>query len=136
MTYFPDLSPYSYLASAYSMVNVGWLDRDHPYTTGHVSDRVVTRLCELAIQKHNITRGYHYCHYCREESPITVAAYAPKGFVLLGTGELHVVGLDGITYSAPSLIVHYILEHKYQPPPEFIEALLEGRRCQRADCTW
>ena len=42
-------------------------------------------------------------------------------------GEFHVVGATGVVYCAPQFIVHYIAEHQYQPPQEFIEAVLYQR---------
>lgn len=29
-------------------------------------------------------------------------------------------------YAAPSLIIHYILQHGYKPPQEFIDAVMES----------
>jgi hypothetical protein len=29
-------------------------------------------------------------------------------------------------FAAPNLIYHYVSEHEYQPPPEFLRALEEG----------
>jgi hypothetical protein len=42
----------------------------------------------------------------------------------LGNGEIH-VSAGGIywTYSAPTLIYHYILRHQYLPPKEFLDAV-------------
>ncbi|WP_375431714.1 hypothetical protein [uncultured Friedmanniella sp.] len=37
--------------------------------------------------------------------------------------EIHLQGLDGRLYSAPTLVVHYIQAHQYLPPDEFLEAL-------------
>ena len=38
MTYFPDLSEYTYLRGKSAMINVGWLGRDHEFATGVVPD--------------------------------------------------------------------------------------------------
>lgn len=40
----------------------------------------------------------------------------------VGNGEIR-VGSDGITYAAPVLIVHYIKDHGYLPPAQFLEAI-------------
>jgi hypothetical protein len=45
----------------------------------------------------------------------------PKGEVEL---EIYVPGRNGI-YVAPSLIYHYVVDHHYQPPAEFMEAVLQ-----------
>ena len=134
MSYFPDGSRYEFLAQTHPMINIGWLDCGHEFATGAVPDEVVTTLTVLALHQHNITRGTHNCHFCDEESPIEVPADVPRGFVWLGMGELHVVGTDGVTYSAPSLVIHYITRHGYQPPAEFIDAVQHGHPCE-LDCS-
>jgi hypothetical protein len=40
----------------------------------------------------------------------------------VGNGEIR-VGSDGITYAAPVLIVHYIKDHGYLLPAQFLEAI-------------
>jgi hypothetical protein len=35
---------------------------------------------------------------------------------------------NGEAFSAPNLIYHYVSEHEYQPPPEFLRALEQGPR--------
>ena len=39
-----------------------------------------------------------------------------------GNGEIKVSG-QGITFAAPVLIVHYIEQHRYLPPAQFLEAV-------------
>jgi hypothetical protein len=41
----------------------------------------------------------------------------------LGTAEIRVFG-NGRIYTAPDMIYHYITLHEYQPPDEFIAAVL------------
>ena len=42
----------------------------------------------------------------------------------LGSAEIRVKGKDGKVYAAPTLIYHYVAAHDYDPPKEFVEALL------------
>jgi hypothetical protein len=42
-----------------------------------------------------------------------------------GTGEIR-VAYEGVTFAAPVLIVHYIEEHGYLPPTQFLAALEEA----------
>ena len=93
-------------------------------------DTVADTLFALANRQHNIMRGLHDCEFCDEESPIKLPASVPEGYVWLGMGELHVRGQNQITYSAPSLMIHYILRHEYQPPAEFVDAVLHGCPCE------
>ena len=44
----------------------------------------------------------------------------------LGSAEIRVFSNEGVTYAAPNLIYHYIVDHHYLPPEEFIRAVLEG----------
>ena len=62
-------------------------------------------------------------------SGLRLPADVRRGYVFLGMGELHVLAPNGTIYSAPSLIIHYILQHNYQPPTEFICTVRFGRPC-------
>ncbi|HEX7590779.1 MAG TPA: hypothetical protein VF375_02420 [Candidatus Limnocylindrales bacterium] len=44
--------------------------------------------------------------------------------IALGDREIIVTADDGTRHIAPSLICHYVLEHRYQPPAEFMAAVL------------
>jgi hypothetical protein len=41
-------------------------------------------------------------------------------------GEIRVAG-EQVVYAAPLLIIHYIEEHGYLPPAEFLEAVAKTR---------
>jgi hypothetical protein len=43
-----------------------------------------------------------------------------------GNGEIRVRAANGITYVAPVLVLHYVVEHGYLPPQEFIEAVIDA----------
>jgi hypothetical protein len=129
MTYFEDLTPYSYLPNQAPMINVGWLSAGHAYPTGSTPVEVIEALYVLADkQENNVLRGVHDCEFCHRESPIRVSAPVPVGYVDLGTGELHASNPGGMTFAAPTLVVHYITEHGYQPPLAFMEAVLTTAR--------
>ncbi len=125
MTYFKDLSPYSYFKypqqCAGEQVNVGWLDREAPYLRGNADPDLIAKLLALCKWPVKRTRGWHNCHFCREY-PVRVAD--SDGRFCLGDGEIRVPGKDGkIIYAAPNLIYHYVVTHRYLPPAEFLEAL-------------
>jgi hypothetical protein len=42
----------------------------------------------------------------------------------LGNGEIRVIGSAGKVYASPVMIYHYMSEHNYLPPQEFIDAVL------------
>ncbi|HTW24902.1 MAG TPA: hypothetical protein VMD78_14950 [Candidatus Baltobacteraceae bacterium] len=41
----------------------------------------------------------------------------------LGSAEIHVKAPDGRTFAAPDLIYHYVAQHGYKPPLEFIDVV-------------
>jgi hypothetical protein len=50
-----------------------------------------------------------------------------EGEVLkLGSAEIRVFGRSGVIYAAPNLIFHYVKDHAYRPPREFIDAVVTG----------
>ena len=49
----------------------------------------------------------------------------------LGSAEMTVKGKDGKIYAAPNLIYHYMAAHDYDPPKEFVEALLAAYRTRQ-----
>jgi hypothetical protein len=107
MTYFADLTPYTYLehddAPELPVVNVGWLDAEHAFPKGQAPDHLVAGLARRAEHPDQLTRGYHYCELCQEAR---------------GNGEIRVRD-DTRIYAAPTLVVHYITEHGYLPPEDF-----------------
>lgn len=120
------------MASDTPMLNVGWLATDHSFPTGDVSSEFINCLILMAAHPKNLLRGVHDCEFCNMESPVRIPATGTgREVVSLGMGELHVTSRDGPTYSAPSLIVHYVIAHNYLPPQEFIDAVL--RSCDTAD---
>ncbi len=44
----------------------------------------------------------------------------------LGYAEIRVFGKRGKSYAAPNMLYHYVTDHHYKPPDEFIEALKAG----------
>ncbi|MFJ2738124.1 hypothetical protein ACIO3O_00495 [Streptomyces sp. NPDC087440] len=122
MAYFPDLSPYTYEPSERHMVNVGWLSGRHRYPKGLVADVVVNALKVLCARPENQMRGYHQCEFCRALAPSVLGGDSGTNEVFLGSAEVHVEGAEGVVYAAPTLVLHYILEHQYCPPRKFCEA--------------
>ncbi len=128
MTFIADLAPYDYVEHAPPALAVGWLDAEHQFTVGACPPDVRDRLVTLAAAPRHPMRGYHFCPFCpgeqdedhmlRVEDPTQ-----PGNFVWLGNAEVWVEGADGTRYAAPTLVVHYIDEHDYRPPPAFIEAV-------------
>ncbi len=133
MTYYPDLSPYSYDQSPRDMLNVGWLSAAHRYSKGLVDERVVDALKVLCVTYENQMRGIHHCEFCDAGRPFVFGGPAGDTKVLLGSAEIRITGADGICYAAPNLVLHYILEHQYCPPEEFCQAAVRAVGLEATD---
>jgi len=138
VTYFADLSAYSYalsgrdddLAEQSGAVNIGWLGASHEFPVGQAPGWLVPGILKLVTGGLvNLMRGYHSCHLCRRPHwPPIEMKLGEREQVLLGNGEIRVRGAGGMLYAAPSLIAHYVAEHSYLPPDGFIEAIREAAR--------
>ena len=129
MAYFKDLSPYRYAGiHQQGILHVGWLDGSHPFPKGEVSGEALEAMEELAKFPVEEYRGFHTCEICEPPEGLTVTDFdnwlawaEPRS----GNGEIRVRHGD-FTFAAPTLIVHYIKEHGYCPPDEFLQALEES----------
>jgi hypothetical protein len=133
MTYFADGSTYSYIntGEAGPRVNVGWLGAGHPYSTGLVSEDLVAALARLCRKGVFHTRGFHHCEFCVPvESgggpPVPMSSRDEEGEFIIGGAEIRVTGPSGIIFAAPDMIIHYVTDHGYKPPEEFLAALGSG----------
>jgi len=144
VAYYADLTPYSYWGTdspSYSpsrdepwpdlpVVNVGWLDAEHPFRAGVLPDGLLARLEDLARVRVLQTRGCHYCELCIRDlggsSYIRDLDAADRDQLMdelpCESAELRVKG-SGVVYAVPQLALHYIAAHGYLPPPEFCEAV-------------
>lgn len=127
--HYADLSLYTHhLRDALTNVkNVGWLKGGQEFSSGAVEPYLVNRLKQAFIGagKFNaetvLIRGaQHRCEICGA-SPGVVQIDGKKKS--LGASEIWIPGGGDTYYAAPSLIIHYIEEHQYLPPSEFIGAI-------------
>ena len=138
MTYMPDgdrfpaSCPYGSSPDGDAAIAVGWLDDAHTFPAGSVPDGFLAALRDLGAQEVNVMRGVHPCVFCpkphdqREPRPWIYARSDSAGEYLLGHGEIHVRGIDGQLFAAPTLIVHYVEAHHYRPPHAFVDAVLKA----------
>src|SRR5262245_52395663 len=121
MAFFEDLTPYTYLHPEEELpgtINVGWLDRDHPFPAGPTSEAFRVKLGRLCLRRVKQTRGFHRCPFCKGVGRSASSA------------EMRVSHL-GKVYAAPSLVHHYVVAHDYRPPDEFIAAVLASDQVAR-----
>jgi hypothetical protein len=121
MSYFPDLSTYVYQEVEPGTFNIGWLDADHRFPTWDPPPEFTSQLTRLVIENPvRRTRGWHDCPFCRRH-PATVSYEGAEKPV--GDAEIRVQHSNGRTFAAPTLIAHYVAQHRYQPPEAFIAAV-------------
>jgi hypothetical protein len=104
---------------------VGWLERPG-FPTGSVSKDCVDAL--VAALRGGIFldgyRGVHGCTLCGTGCP--EVRWRRRKVALTGHGH-YLLQSGQVVYMAPSLLLHYILDHDYRPPDEFVHAVVHGR---------
>ncbi|MGK5641696.1 hypothetical protein ACSNOK_25750 [Streptomyces sp. URMC 126] len=115
MAEYPDLSPFEDAESPLPLRNVGWLgpERGLQRAPSQPSPALLDALREEVRKVRSMTLGLHVCEFCAGKEPAA------------GSGEIHVYARDGLTYAAPSLLLHYVERHHYAPPEEFVRALTD-----------
>lgn len=128
MTFFRDLTPYTYghFNGSIACVNIGWLAFGQAYNTGPVSENMLAALWKYVRCPAVQHRGYHRCDLCQPSPLRPISAIRNGESVQLGSAEIRVFGPDGRVYAAPTMIYHYLLNHQYSPPAEFVTALMTG----------
>ncbi len=113
MTYFEDLTPHTYTECQVErgVLNVGWLGGGHEFPTGEASRKFVFALSKMCLSPIHLHRGFHGCEYCRGKAE--------------GNGQIRVCHANGTWYASPQLIGHYVADHEYLPPADFIDAVCD-----------
>ena len=139
--FYRDLSKYEYspetIPPGVAALNVGWLEHGHKYQRRRDLDaRTAAALFDLcADHRAATTRGFHLCSLCdagmRKEHAgewgLGVTASLGGRAITTGSSEVRVLRVDGVWLCAPDMIIHYVLVHGYQPPPDFESAVRERR---------
>lgn len=126
--YFEDLSLCDYHSGPYAssswsapLLAIGWLEHPHSFSKGDTSHELIQRLEEFTDASRKCYpsycfRGVHQCSHCllgERGDPRSVQTHV----------NLWIPGEWGV-YIAPALIIHYIGDHGYHPPDEFIAAVM------------
>jgi hypothetical protein len=117
MASFADLTPYLHGAPEPKVLNVGWLDAAYPFRRGETSAEFREALGRLVERPILLHRGFHVCGFCPDDR-------CKADYASLGNGQIRVFGRNGVWYAAPTMVHHYVVVHQYQPPPEFVDAVL------------
>lgn len=109
MVYIQDLSPYSDFGA--DLIAIGWLEPGQPFCRGPVPEPFLKDLTALLNFPWApfAAAGPHRCGLCPNNGPH-------------GCSDLLVPSSEGV-YICPEMILHYILEHDYQPPTAFQNAV-------------
>jgi hypothetical protein len=118
MSFFPDMGCESPVAVGEHVRAIGWLHPDHPYTKGDVPAEFLARLKEFAARSSDSAEalyfgasgGFHTCAFCGRSHGVRKFG-VPSGDLL---------------FVAPERVVHYVEQHGYSPPAEFVAAVLRS----------
>ena len=128
MAFFKDLTPYTYHRKNLvpNGLNVGWLSEGEPFPKGNVDSKLLDKLDELVLNPMHLMRGVHHCEFCPPPIYRRVEGKCASELVRdspKGNGEIWVEGPGEVVFVAPVLITHYIHEHQYLPPRQFLDAV-------------
>jgi hypothetical protein len=125
---YEDLSAWTgYPVKGYELVAIGWLEASSGPCAYEVASSPNARLEEglrafTAIPQPQlpVSFGWHTC-----DLPDCVPTDAGRE----GSGEVFIprIGSANILYCTPRLIIHYIRVHRYEPPGEFVDSVVNGR---------
>lgn len=118
MAYYPDLNT----SSSDGVVRIGWLDPEQPFRQGVADPEFVEKLKLYYQHRVRQSRGFHICPFCEEHRSGLPTELDGKTLTL-GSAEIEIKDDQGRVFVAPDLLYHYITEHRYMPPREFIDAV-------------
>ncbi|MGZ5544554.1 MAG: DUF7919 family protein [Limisphaerales bacterium] len=111
--YYPDLNNECQVDRGLYVRAIGWLSAVNPIPKGQVPSEFVD-----ALRRHLtcpwqpvVAGGAHNCEICQLNQA------QGRANVWIPTSE--------VVYVAPELILHYLVEHEYKPPDEFISAVID-----------
>jgi hypothetical protein len=145
LRFFQDLSVYKTDEGLIipDVLNVGWLGSNVDFETGEPPHDFVNKLMGLmevssppSSQKlvMGIWRGIFRCPLCGITSLDIQENWEIKRKLSgLGIAELWVPSISrkGMYYSSSTWICHYIIDHQYLPPAEYIESVLTLDKSQK-----
>ena len=100
---------------------IGWLEHPHVFPTGRTPPKLLERLEALIAASWDhypsyAFRGLHDCSLCEHGRSVTSRSVRSHE-------NLWIPG-NNVIYIAPGMITHYVGDHHYRPPDEFIQSVL------------
>lgn len=138
---FPHLT---YKSPIKQVLSIGWLDNNQSvHNPNEINCNFLDRLWSFCISSPLYMHQTYICKLCsgslvrsqryilnNRQSIFQITKPSRQNMIdtgktiLLGTNVFAVFSDDNIAYISPNLIYHYIMEHNYKPPEEFIQAVL------------
>ena len=133
--YFKDHTYYNYYVNKplEMIINIGWLSNEHFYEMGETEPEFIEKLTEIIINdyfydyKFNRIRCNSSCKLCKESilQPYVDKKRNALMDMPLGFCELLIPSqVNNQYYASPGLILHYIRDHYYKPPQEYIDSVM------------
>ena len=91
-----------------TLVKIGWLDIDQPFNRGILPDGFIDKLKSVRTCKHQ--KGSHVCPFCENSK---------------SSSSIRIRIGDYDYYDSPQMIIHYVEEHSYLPPQEYIDEVMK-----------
>jgi hypothetical protein len=104
--YFKDLQEVNGYGGV-SFLKIGWLDEGQPYNQGVAPKEFVDKLKQIPLSVH--TKGWHTCPFCGNAKSYSQYLIRKDRYK---------------SYDVPEMIIHYMDEHNYLPPQEFIDVVM------------
>lgn len=129
--FFPDLTLYETDSQVIlpEVLNIGWLSPLKPFATGNVPNDFINKLNKLLKNSNSSNAkvvmgpwmGTFTCPLCGINN-WEIQERIPH----IGNAEIWIPSASrkNFYYSSSTWICHYILDHKYLPPDEYIESVL------------
>jgi hypothetical protein len=131
LKFFPELSTYQTDSGLLlpEVINIGWLSSKITFRTGNSPDELTSKLIRLikesAFSKTKVVMGRwdgtFTCPLCEIDN-----WEIQKRIPYIGNAEVWIPSVfrQGFYYASSTWICHYILDHQYLPPDEYIESVL------------
>jgi hypothetical protein len=107
-------------------MNVGWLAAGKEFDRRKATDALLDLVWDYCTLSFEQTRGRHVCEFCSEE--VSRISERNGQRLLLGSAEIRVLSRHGEIFAAPNMVYHYMTVHDYNPPDQFVDAVMNGPR--------
>lgn len=116
--YYPDLEFTSeennYYIPNKTAVYIGWLEpSEEEPTTGETSEDFKERIREICEGEQFLEESHRGWHMC----PLCASGRSSRTFLISSS-------VEDKFYYFPGMVHHYVSEHNYKPPEEFVEAVM------------